>query len=204
MPRRAADCCPARCAFCNYSPGGRMVTCPECLSVNYCCEKHLEAHARKHRFACLALQKKRALLAPPLEPPRQAATAPLPPGPNRPLANPKAPAPPARLPPLPSGPKVAQAEDDHATEVGRVAWRLMHEVAERYPDRPTAEERQAAIHFLSGLSVVYPCEKCRLHFQALLKRYPPDVTGRAAFTAWMGYFHDQVNVTLGKPLHRAL
>lgn len=47
-------------------------------------------------------------------------------------------------------------------------------------------------------------EKCRLHFQALLKRYPPDVTGRAAFTAWMGYFHDQVNVTLGKPLHRAL
>eukprot|EP00668_Euglena_longa_P045486 GGOE01061152.1.p1 GENE.GGOE01061152.1~~GGOE01061152.1.p1 ORF type:complete len:203 (-),score=44.58 GGOE01061152.1:212-820(-) len=200
MPRRAADCCPARCAFCNFSPGGKMVSCPECLGVNYCCERHLEAHARKHRFACLSLQKKRAQLALSSEP-RLAASAPVPSGPGRPPPNPK-PALPARLPPLPSNAKVLQGDDGHVIEVGHAAWKLMHEVADRFPDRPSTEEKQGALHFLSGLSVVYPCEKCRLHFQVLLKRFPPDVSTRAAFAAWMSYFHDQVNVALGKAPHR--
>ena len=106
-----------------------------------------------------------------------------------------------RLGPGPDAPPDAlHDEDQYVAELGRASWKVLHAMADRYPQFPSREESQAAVQFLKSFAMLYPCEKCRLHFKALLKKYPPDVRSRDQFRAWMGHFHDQVNLTLNKPV----
>jgi len=103
-------------------------------------------------------------------------------------------APPATLPGgLPaSGP-------DYVSELGRAAWKVLHAVAEQYPAAPTYEDQQSALQYIFGFAKLYPCLKCRQHFQQLLAQYPPDVSSQPAFRNWMIAFHNRVNADLGKP-----
>jgi len=88
---------------------------------------------------------------------------------------------------------------DYVAELGRASWKVLHEIADRYPTVPTAQEQRAAMQFLEGFSILYPCEKCRLHFQEVMQKFPPDVSSQAAFSRWMSFFHDEVNAGIGKP-----
>jgi len=102
-----------------------------------------------------------------------------------------------------TAPHQAQDHDEAwVAELGSASWKVMHAIAEQFPAVPSLEQKQAALLFLRSFSILYPCEKCRLHFQALLQKYKPEVHTRDAFIEWMCFFHDQVNITLGKETHK--
>eukprot|EP00906_Rhabdomonas_costata_P021366 RCo031025 len=88
-------------------------------------------------------------------------------------------------------------------ELGRASWMVLHAVAEKFPQLPSMEEQHNAAQFLESFASVFPCGKCRVHFKTLLRKHPPVLTSREAFVKWMSFFHDQVNVLLGKPVHGA-
>jgi hypothetical protein len=88
---------------------------------------------------------------------------------------------------------------DYVAELGRAAWKVLHASAEQYPPNPTPQEQQAMLMFVHSFAQVYPCIKCRIHFQQSLQQYPPDVSNQTAFVKWMSFFHDQVNASIGKP-----
>jgi hypothetical protein len=88
---------------------------------------------------------------------------------------------------------------DYVGELGRAAWKVLHATAEQYPPNPTYEEQQTALQFVYSFAKMYPCLKCRLHFQQLLKRLPPDVSSQPGFTRWMVNIHNLANADLGKP-----
>jgi hypothetical protein len=112
------------------------------------------------------------------------------------LSPPPSPLPPASaaLPATPSAPG-----SDYVAELGRAAWKVMHAVAEQFPANPTHDEQQSALLFIYNFAKLYPCLKCRIHFQRVLQPFPPDVSSQAAFVAWMSAFHDRVNADLRKP-----
>jgi protein disulfide-isomerase-like protein len=83
-------------------------------------------------------------------------------------------------------------------QVGRSAWYLIHSVAAKYPDKPTAEQQAAAIDFIKSLQVLYPCESCRLHLQEKMGTSLPLVSSRKAFSSWACMLHNLVNEDLRK------
>eukprot|EP00668_Euglena_longa_P008149 GGOE01009806.1.p1 GENE.GGOE01009806.1~~GGOE01009806.1.p1 ORF type:complete len:241 (-),score=8.94 GGOE01009806.1:189-911(-) len=215
----APDCCPEMCAFCQTNPGGTMIPCGDCLSVNYCCASHREAHRFKHKFVCLQLQQKRAEQAEVYVGVRDLPSR----GQSQDIEEPISLSQPQdqplnlrqgafatsvrRFPPrtsnaylaLSNGEASSHAEDAYVAELGRAAWKVLHSVADKYPPQPSHQQKQDILHFLSSFAAVYPCDKCRTHFRSVLLRYPPDVTSQSTLVRWMKFFHDQVNITLGKP-----
>ncbi|KAK9450159.1 ERV/ALR sulfhydryl oxidase domain-containing protein [Limtongia smithiae] len=83
-------------------------------------------------------------------------------------------------------------------ELGRASWKLLHTILARYPERPTAEEREALSSYIYLFSRVYPCGECAAHFQKLLKTFPPQTSSRIAASQWGCHVHNQVNARLGK------
>jgi len=111
-----------------------------------------------------------------------------------------------RVPSLPSSPAPTAppigspaAGSDYVAELGRASWKVMHAVAEQYPANPTHEDQQSALQFMYNFAKLYPCLKCRLHFQRVLQQLGPDVSSQPGFVAWMSAFHDRVNADLRKP-----
>jgi hypothetical protein len=112
----------------------------------------------------------------------------------------------SRAPPTSSTPVVVMpppaspaAGSDYVAELGRAAWKLLHAVAEQYPPVPTYDDQQSALQFIYTFAKMYPCLKCRIHFQRVLQELPPNVSSQPAFVAWMSAFHDRVNADLRKP-----
>ncbi|KAI7867921.1 ERV/ALR sulfhydryl oxidase domain-containing protein [Spinellus fusiger] len=83
-------------------------------------------------------------------------------------------------------------------ELGRSTWKLLHTMAARYPETPTPDERLALQQFITLLSRLYPCGECAEHFQAILRKYPPQTSSRVAASQWACAIHNQVNLSLGK------
>lgn len=94
-------------------------------------------------------------------------------------------------------PKLANATAK--AELGRASWKLLHTMAARYPATPTAPEQDAYRSFLLLFARLYPCGDCAVHFQALLTKYPPQVSSRNAASLHLCFLHNQVNERLHKP-----
>lgn len=45
-----------------------------------------------------------------------------------------------------------------------------------------------------------PSGECAAHFQAHLKKYPPQVSSRSAAAGWACFIHNEVNQMLNKPI----
>ncbi|EJD44946.1 hypothetical protein AURDEDRAFT_114255 [Auricularia subglabra TFB-10046 SS5] len=84
-------------------------------------------------------------------------------------------------------------------ELGRATWKLMHTMTLRFPEEPTAEEREALNQYFYLMSKLYPCGDCAAHFQKMLAKFPPQTSSRKAASNWLCYVHNQVNERLGKP-----
>ena len=85
-------------------------------------------------------------------------------------------------------------------ELGRAAWKLFHTTLARLPLSITSKEQRSDLeHYLRSFAVYYPCGDCSRHFQALLKKYPPQTSGRVAASLWGCRMHNQVNERLEKP-----
>eukprot|EP00669_Euglena_mutabilis_P010374 TRINITY_DN5127_c0_g1_i5.p1 TRINITY_DN5127_c0_g1~~TRINITY_DN5127_c0_g1_i5.p1 ORF type:complete len:201 (-),score=17.73 TRINITY_DN5127_c0_g1_i5:687-1265(-) len=104
---------------------------------------------------------------------------------------------PAPTPARPGG--IPGPNGDYVGTLGRAAWLVLHATAEQYPANPTPQEQQTARSFVYSFASLYPCQKCRMHFQKLVRENPPDVSSQAAFSAWVIRIHNLVNIDLGKP-----
>ncbi|KAK0459195.1 ERV/ALR sulfhydryl oxidase domain-containing protein [Desarmillaria tabescens] len=83
--------------------------------------------------------------------------------------------------------------------LGRSTWKLLHTITLRYPENPTADEREALESYFHLLSRLYPCGECAAEFQKLLKKLPPQTSSRRSAALWLCSLHNEVNERLGKP-----
>ena len=85
------------------------------------------------------------------------------------------------------------------TVLGRSAWTLIHTMAVRYPESPSAEDKKKMLQFLSALSEFYPCPLCAAHLRQYLSAHPADVSSKSALRQWLCDLHNNVNQRLKKP-----
>ncbi|KAL8663627.1 MAG: hypothetical protein Q9202_003697 [Teloschistes flavicans] len=90
------------------------------------------------------------------------------------------------------------ANETIKAELGRSAWRLLHTTMSSYPLHPTASEQAALSSYIHLFARLYPCGECASHFQQILKKNPPQVSGRKAAEMWGCTVHNEVNKSLGK------
>ncbi len=84
-------------------------------------------------------------------------------------------------------------------ELGRASWKLFHTMMARFPEKPTPDESLALKTYITLFARLYPCGDCARHFQQLLAKYPPQVSGRNAASGWACLVHNEVNKRLKKP-----
>lgn len=87
---------------------------------------------------------------------------------------------------------------NNRAELGRASWRLFHTMMARFPETPTADESLALKTYIQLFARLYPCGDCASHFQKLLKKYPPQTSGRNAAAGWACFVHNEVNKRLKK------
>lgn len=91
-------------------------------------------------------------------------------------------------------------EDQTAKEeLGRASWKYFHTLLARFPDKPTAQEREKLSTFVQLYAELYPCGECSYHFVKLLDKYPPQTSSRTAAALWGCHVHNIVNAYLKKP-----
>jgi len=83
-------------------------------------------------------------------------------------------------------------------ELGRASWKLFHTMMARFPEKPTEDDSLALKTYVQLFARLYPCGDCASHFQKLLKKYPPQVSGRQAAAGWACFVHNEVNKRLKK------
>jgi len=85
-------------------------------------------------------------------------------------------------------------------ELGHAAWKVLHTMMAKFPDRPTEDDSQALKSYIYLFARLYPCGDCARHFQKILKKYPPQVASRSTAAAWACHVHNEVNKRLTKDL----
>lgn len=84
-------------------------------------------------------------------------------------------------------------------EVGNSGWTMIHSVAANFPPQPSESDKYYAQMFLKSISKLYPCKRCRSHFDRYISSYPPDLSSRDALVLWACAAHNDVNRRNGKP-----
>ena len=84
---------------------------------------------------------------------------------------------------------------------GPHAWIFLHSITLEYPDNPTDEDKVNIVNFINSLSLVLPCQKCRINFGLHLEKYPLTnkvLESKTNLVKWMIDIHNCVNVTNNK------
>ncbi|KAF4635216.1 hypothetical protein G7Y89_g2879 [Cudoniella acicularis] len=84
-------------------------------------------------------------------------------------------------------------------ELGNAAWKLLHTMMAKFPDKPTEDDSAALKSYIHLFARLYPCGDCARHFQKVLDKYPPQVATRSTAAAWACHVHNVVNKRLKKP-----
>lgn len=85
---------------------------------------------------------------------------------------------------------------------GSHAWFFYHAITFAYPICPTQYDKEKMKAFFHSLDGVLPCDKCKIHFQEHLKKFPLTynvLCSRKSLVKWLIDFHNVVNVMVGKP-----
>ena len=85
-------------------------------------------------------------------------------------------------------------------ELGNAAWKVLHTMMAKFPDKPTAEDSAALKSYIHLFARLYPCGDCARHFQQILKKFPPQVATRSTAAAWACHVHNEVNKSLKKKI----
>ncbi|CZT42892.1 related to ERV1 protein, mitochondrial precursor [Rhynchosporium secalis] len=85
-------------------------------------------------------------------------------------------------------------------ELGHAAWKVLHTMMAKFPDKPTEDDSAALKSYLHLFARLYPCGECARHFQKILKKFPPQVASRSTAAAWACHVHNEVNKSLKKEL----
>ncbi len=86
---------------------------------------------------------------------------------------------------------------------GPPGWKLLHQVAYKYPINPTEIEKLDYGIFYSNLAFVLPCKYCRNSFTKYLKNLPIEgyLDSRDKLTEWVYLMHNKVNGKLRRQGH---
>lgn len=112
----------------------------------------------------------------------------------QPVAAPAPPRPPAPAPPPAPPPQKPPSKK----ELGNAGWTLIHSVAVTYPLSPNDKDKFQATAFLNSIAHLYPCKRCRRHFEKYLVASPPNLSSRQGFMIWACRAHNDVNRRNGK------
>ena len=85
-------------------------------------------------------------------------------------------------------------------ELGNAAWKVLHTMMAKFPDKPTEEDSAALKSYIHLFARLYPCGDCARHFQQILKKFPPQVATRSTAAAWACHVHNEVNKSLKKKI----
>jgi hypothetical protein len=83
------------------------------------------------------------------------------------------------------------------TAWGPVLWEVLHNRTAKNILEQDEEKRWLGI-FLRWI----PCGKCKKHFISIVRATPPDISSQSAYEQWAIDVHNQVNLSLGKPVYR--
>ena len=86
----------------------------------------------------------------------------------------------------------------HRAELGHAAWKVLHTMMAKFPDKPTEDDSVALKSYIHLFARLYPCGDCARHFQSILVKFPPQVASRSTAAAWACHVHNQVNKRLKK------
>ncbi|CAI1773450.1 hypothetical protein SEUBUCD646_0P03170 [Saccharomyces eubayanus] len=86
-------------------------------------------------------------------------------------------------------------------EVGRASWKYFHTLLARFPDEPSAEEREKLATFIELYAQLYPCGECSYHFVKLINKHPIQTSSRTAAAMWGCHIHNKVNEFLKKDIY---
>lgn len=70
-------------------------------------------------------------------------------------------------------------------EIGRATWTYLHSMAAYFPEKPSAEQRQAAVTTLQSMSLLYPCGYCASHLRDYLHSNPVNANTRNDLAQWL-------------------
>jgi FAD-linked sulfhydryl oxidase len=93
-----------------------------------------------------------------------------------------------------------EADRDHRAELGNAAWKVLHTMMAKFPDKPTEDDSAALKSYIHLFARLYPCGDCARHFQKILHKFPPQVSTRSTAAAWACHVHNEVNKRLKKEL----
>ena len=85
---------------------------------------------------------------------------------------------------------------------GPYMWFILHLISFNYPKNPTEYDKQAYRDFFTSLKDILPCYNCKKHYSKNLQTYPitPNLDNKKQFVEWLIKIHNQVNISLGKPI----
>lgn len=78
-------------------------------------------------------------------------------------------------------------------QVGNAGWTLIHSIAANYPEHPSESDRYHASAFLTSIGKLYPCKRCRRHFERYIVASPPELSSKQVFMLWACRAHNDVN-----------
>jgi mitochondrial FAD-linked sulfhydryl oxidase len=84
---------------------------------------------------------------------------------------------------------------------GSSYWDMIHYTAIAYPEYPTNEDKENIKIFISSLSNILPCEKCRNHFKNNLLLIPLSndvISSKKSLIQWTVDIHNEVNSRTNK------
>jgi hypothetical protein len=78
---------------------------------------------------------------------------------------------------------------------GPAGWKLLHQIAYKYPENPTNEDKLNYGIFFSNIANVLPCKYCRKSYSKFLKNLPIEnfLENRDKLTEWLYLIHNKVN-----------
>lgn len=86
---------------------------------------------------------------------------------------------------------------------GPKAWKLIHCVAQNYPNEPTIIDKQYYTNFYHTIPYILPCKKCQYHFLKQLRNNPINnhLNSKKSLCAWLYKLHNNVNLSNNKPIY---
>jgi hypothetical protein len=89
----------------------------------------------------------------------------------------------------------------HLQEWGRSAWHMLHTMTFVYPLDPSGDEQNDTKDFFEKtLPKILPCKVCSYHYKELIAKYPIQNKNRETLSRWLVDIHNQVNLSLKKPV----
>lgn len=78
---------------------------------------------------------------------------------------------------------------------GPPGWKLLHQVAYKYPEKPSDIQKLDYGIFYSNLAFVLPCKYCRNSFTKYIKNLPIEtyLESKSKLTEWVYLMHNKVN-----------